>query len=206
MSDAGVTTLHEDNVHGVTVNVILVDFFIIKRKVKIVVETGIKIVEFKDEYAEKLSEIIQRNLFEVNIEDYPKEEIAKMAESFTKEKILEFPKVRKVFVALDGDEPVGTLSAAKSWGGQDGDYHFLTIFVSPDIHGKGIGRKLIEAGEKYVSKVNGKKITIPSSITSHKFYANRGYKYTNEEPNADGHYIMIKSIEKKKENTMEMGV
>lgn len=166
----------------------------------------IKIVEFRPEHAEKLSKIIQKNLFEVNIKDYPKDEIEKMAESFTVEKMLEFPKVRKVIVALLGDEPVGTLGLAKSWGGQEGDYHFLSIFVSPDIHRMGIGRKLIEAGEKYVNAVNGKKITIPSSITSHKFYKKLGYDYTNEKPNSDGLYIMIKAIEKKKEKSIEMGI
>lgn len=113
--------------------------------------TSVKIVEYVDEHAEKISEIIIRNLLEVNIKDYSEEEMKDLALVFTTDKIMNYAKHRKIYVSVIDNNPIGTLSVVKSWAGEEGDYHFLTIFVLPEYHHKGVGRKLIEEGERYVS-------------------------------------------------------
>jgi GNAT superfamily N-acetyltransferase len=157
---------------------------------------SVKVIEYVNEYAEKLSEIITRNLLEVNIKDYSEEEMKNLALEFTTDKIIDYAKYRKIYMSIIDNKPIGTLSVVKSWDGGDGDYHFLTIFVLPEYHKKGVGRLLIEEGERYVSKLKGRKITIPSSITSHKFYNKMGYQYKDDiqEPDIDGHIMMIKHL------------
>ena len=154
----------------------------------------VKIVEYKDEYADKISELITRNLTEVNIKDYPQKEIDRLVALFTPDKIILIQNARKTFVAIINNQPIGTLSVAKSWNGDEGDYQFLTIFVLPDYHGKGIGKLLMEMGEGYVREINGRKITIPASITAHRFYEKLGYQYIDgiQTPDEHGVINMIK--------------
>ncbi len=57
----------------------------------------IKVVDFKDEYAEDLSNIIKRNLLEVNIKDYSKEEMEDAARIFTPEFLIKEAKHRKIY-------------------------------------------------------------------------------------------------------------
>lgn len=158
-----------------------------------------QIVGYQEKYAEKLSEIVVRNLMEVNSKDYPMRQIRQLILNFGPEQIQHFAAKRKIFVATEGDEPVGILTVVPSRNGQKGEYHFLTVFVQPEYHRKGIGRALIAAGEEYVRNCGGVKITIPSSITSHAFYHKMGYAYTSEQPDREGHYIMEKFFLKSRE-------
>ena len=58
-------------------------------------------------------------------------------------------------MALEEREPVGILTVVPSWGYRKGTIIFLTIFVQPEFHGRGIGRRLIEAGEEYGAAKRG---------------------------------------------------
>lgn len=158
----------------------------------------VTVIDFIDGHAVRLSEIITRNLREINQKDYSTEKIEELVLKFSHEKIMAYAKERKIFVAVVGEEPVGTLGVVKSWDGQENSYVFLTIFVALEYHQKGIGRKLIEKGEEYVKKINGTKIGIPSSITSHAFYRKMDYEYVNNtlEPDSYGCIPMIKFFER----------
>lgn len=165
-----------------------------------------KIVPYRVSYAPKLSQIIIRNLLEINIRDYSRKEMEHTAESFGIPQVMEMAAWRKIFVALEEREPVGILTVVPSWGYREGYYHFLTIFVQPEFHGRGIGRRLIEAGEEYVRQRGGRKITIPSSLTAHGFYHKMGYSYAQSAPNQEGHYVMEKYLyqeQQPKENMRE---
>ena len=113
-----------------------------------------KIVGYQEKNAEKLSEIVVRNLMEVNSKDYPMHAIRRMILNFGPEHIQSFAAKREIFVAAEGDEPIGILTIEPSWNGLKGEYYFLTIFVQPEYHRKGVGRALIAAGEAYV-RANG---------------------------------------------------
>jgi len=155
-----------------------------------------KIVDYKREYALALSNIITRNLLEINSKDYSSEKIQRLIPEFTPEKIDEFSKIRKVFVAVNSDIPVGISCVAKDIYGGDSDYVLLTVFILPELQGKDIGAKLIKKCEKYVESVNGKKINVPASITAHEFYNKLGYRYLNSDktPNENDVIMMTKMM------------
>jgi GNAT superfamily N-acetyltransferase len=142
----------------------------------------IKIVEFNQSYANDVSIIITRNMLEINSKDYGLKAMKEHVKNFTPDKIIEYSKnpKAKIFVALDGEEVVGTLRVKQDDRSNNStDYIFMTIFVTPEIHNKGIGRALINKGEEYVKYQGGTNIKIPASLYAHMFYKKCGYKYKN---------------------------
>ena len=83
---------------------------------------------------------------------------------------------------LIDDNVVGTAGIDKSWYSND-EYWILTVFIKPENHGQGIGKKLIEKIEEYATTLPVKKLIIPASITAHKFYYKLGYKYKDGKKN-----------------------
>ena len=55
----------------------------------------------------------------------------------------------------------------------------LSIFVLPEFHGKGVGRKIINILETDEFYVRASRIEIPASITATEFYRKFGYDYKN---------------------------
>ena len=156
----------------------------------------LKIVEYKEKYLEQISNLIIQDLLTVNSNDYGIERVKKMAEDFTVEKLQNsLSKRKKVFVALIDDNIVGTAGIDKSWYSDD-EYWILTVFVKPENHGQGIGKKLIEKIEEYATTLPVKKLIIPASITAHEFYYKLGYKYKDgkKELNDEDMYIMEKNF------------
>ena len=71
----------------------------------------IEIVEYKDEYAKELSEIILDNMYKINIKDHGKEVIDRISQYFTESEIKKnFPNRTKCLVALKDNIVVGTAS------------------------------------------------------------------------------------------------
>lgn len=105
----------------------------------------IRIEEYKEKYAKQMSEIIIRNLLEINSKDYGIEYAKEHAKEFEVDEIKEnFPKRAKVLVALEDDKVIGTAGVDKSWYSDDGEYYILTVFVDIEYHKQGIGKLLIQ--------------------------------------------------------------
>lgn len=157
----------------------------------------IEIREYEEKYAEEISNIVTRNLLEVNSKDYDIDFVKKQAEEFTIAKIKEnFKNRTKVFVALENNTVVGTAGIDKSWYNDDGEYWILTVFVKPENHRQGIGKNLIYKIEEYSKEIKAKKLVVPASITACEFYHKLGYNYANgkKELNEEKMYIMEKLI------------
>jgi len=154
-----------------------------------------RIVEYNDNYCKDISNIVIRNLLEVNSKDYGLKKTQEDSLRFTPEMIVEYSKTSNIYVALDNETVVGTLRVDKNIYGGENEYVFLTIFVLPEEHGKGIGRLLIENAEIYVRELGGKSISIPSGITAHGFYNKLDYEYVNgKEPDSNGLIWLKKNI------------
>lgn len=153
--------------------------------------------ECKKEDLEELSNIVTRNLLEINAKDYGEEMMREHAKSFSKENIANSLKNReKVYVALKNGELIGTAGIEESWSKEPGVYYILTVFVKPENHGQGIGRRLIERVEEHAKSINVKKLIVPASITGNEFYYKLGYKYKDnkKELNEEKMYIMEKVL------------
>ena len=162
-----------------------------------VILNEIIIRECRKEDLEKISEIVTRNLLEVNIKDYDEEIIKEYVKEFSKENIVNIFKNRaRVFVATKNDEIIGTGGIEQDWNKEKGMYWILTVFVKPEEHNKGIGKKLIQKREEYAQSINVEKLIVPASITGNEFYHKLGYNYINgkKELNNDNNYMMEKIL------------
>lgn len=156
----------------------------------------IEIEEYQEKYAEAISNLIIRNLKEINSKDYGIEKTNEMAKDFAVEKLKDtFKSRKKVYIALINNEVVGTAGLDKSWYSDD-EYWILTVFVKPENQGQGIGKKLIKKIEEFANTLPIQKLIIPASITAHQFYYKLGYRYKNgkKELNDEDMYIMEKNF------------
>ena len=127
-----------------------------------------RIRKLKKDDAKDVSNIIRRCLREVNSKDYPKKAITSLCNFFTPSLIIKNLKDRTIFVAVENSKIIGTASLKEDT--------VFTVFVNPDIHGKGIGSKLMNKVEDLAKKKGYTTIKVPSGLTSVEFYKKRGYK------------------------------
>ena len=148
---------------------------------------------FKDKDANAISQLIGRNFIEVNSKDYPIEEMKEKALIFSPDKIRERAKNGHLYVALDNELIIGTGTISDYWSSKT-ESILLTIFVLPEYHEKGVGRKIIETLESDVIFLNSKRTEVCASITACGFYEKCGYSYKNsiKALDTEGHYVMEK--------------
>lgn len=155
-----------------------------------------RIEDYEERYVEEISNLIIRNLKEVNVKDYGMERMNQMAEDFCVEKLKDTLKHRKkVLVAFLNDEVVGTAGIDKSLE-KDDEYWVLSVFVKPEYHGCGIGRMLIERIEVFARSLHGKKLVVPASVTARGFYGKMGFGFRDgiEVVNEEGMCVMEKGL------------
>jgi N-acetylglutamate synthase-like GNAT family acetyltransferase len=155
-------------------------------------EIMITIREFLIGDEKDIGKIIYRNFDEVNSKDYPQEIIETLKASFTLENIISNANNREMFVAQDENQILGTASLGRF----GDDFYALTVFINPDYHKQGIGKKLMGRVEKKAEENGAHKILVPASITAERFYLNLGYDYLNgqKELDEDMNIKMIKTL------------
>lgn len=136
----------------------------------------LEIRRFDENDATTISKILRRNFLEVLTKDYPKEEMESLAEVYNEDKVLVVAGYAHMYVAYIDNKIVGCGSISSFWGKED-ESILLTIFVLPEVHNKGIGRKIIETLELDEYFLRAKRIEIPASITGCEFYKKMGYDY-----------------------------
>lgn len=129
-----------------------------------------KIRKFKKSDAQQVCEIIKRNDLEITSKDYPSKIIKFWFKETTSEYVLKKSKDRICFVFLDKKNVVGYISFK--------DNEIMKLFVNPDYHGRGIGKRLEEKIEGYARKNKIKNLIVRSNIGSQKFYEKCGFRKT----------------------------
>lgn len=165
-----------------------------------------EIKEYDEKYAKGMSEIILSNLYTITIKDHGKDVVDRIASYFTEEEIKKnFPARVKCFVAVDKDKVLGTASIdnVKSIYGVevenvDDKYIILTVFTNLEYQHQGIGKELIQKIEEHAKKIGAKELLIPASVYGLGFYKKLGYDFYNGNSmqNADGEYILSKTLNK----------
>lgn len=156
----------------------------------------IEIVEYKNDYAKDLSEIILDNMYQINIKDHGKDVIDRISKHFTEDEIKKtFPKRTKCLVALKDNEVVGTASIDRYRGDTTGKkYIILTVFVKIKNHHQGIGKELIKRIEEIAVDIGCKELVIPASVYACEFYRKFGFDFLGGQKiqNEDREYMLVK--------------
>ena len=153
----------------------------------------IEVRRFKEEDAQEVRNLIVRNFLEVNSKDYGISAMEKLAKVYVVEKILNVASYAHMYVFEFDGKIIGTGSISSFWGSET-ESILLSIFVLPEFHGKGVGRKIINTLETDEFYVRASRIEIPASITATEFYRKFGYDYKNgvKELDNEHHYRLEK--------------
>jgi len=145
--------------------------------------------KFVPEDAEKLTQLIVRNLRLVNIRDYPKETIEALVTYFTPEKIIDLAKNSYMIVCTHEGHIVGTAVLDKD--------RVRSVFVEVEMHKLGSGRLLMTAIEDHAIENGLKKIYLHAGLSAQGFYNKLGYKTIKRiEHDLDGNPLPVIKMEK----------
>lgn len=149
--------------------------------------------KYEDKDAEPIAKVLCMNFREVNIKDYSKERIEQLIKENNADKIRTTASYAHMYVVCDNKKVIGCGAISSFWGSET-ESILLTIFILPEYHGQGIGRKIIQTLEQDELFLRAKRIEIPASITACGFYEKMGYKYKNNIKQLDdeGNYRMEK--------------
>src|SRR5262245_31075489 len=118
--------------------------------------------------AADISRVILAALRETNARDYPSSVIERVEQSFGPDAVRELIRKRTVFVAVTDRRIVGTASLDAG--------SVRTVFVAPDMQGRGVGKLLMRAVEEAAREAGLQALVVPSSVTAEPFYAKLGFK------------------------------
>lgn len=127
---------------------------------------------------EGASSVITRCLREVNSRDYTPHQVKRLCGEFTPERVRKRFGERTSFVAVYGEEVVGTAALR-------GD-ELGSVFVRPDLHGHGVGRLLVMRVEEVARRRGVAKLRAYSSLTALDFYLHLDYKRVGKKSEPDG--------------------
>jgi N-acetylglutamate synthase-like GNAT family acetyltransferase len=122
----------------------------------------------REDDADEISAVILRTLRETNSKDYAREIIERIERSFSPNAVLQLIGRRTIFVAGIGSRIVGTASL-------DGSV-IRTVFVSPDVQARGIGKLLMAEVERKARERNIARLAVPSSLSAETFYVQLGFR------------------------------
>jgi GNAT superfamily N-acetyltransferase len=137
----------------------------------------------REDEAGEISAVILRALRETNAKDYASDVIARVEQSFGPDAVRQLIGKRIVFVAMIGDRLVGTASL-------DGGV-VRTVFVAPDVQGRGIGKSLMTEIERTARERGIVRLAVPSSVTAERFYARLGFKAVRDSHHGDERTIIM---------------
>lgn len=148
--------------------------------------------DFVEKDAEAVSAIICKNLMEVNIKDYTQEAMEGLCEKNSPENVRERAKIRHTYVATLDDVIIG--SGAIGMLDEPDASMIHSVFIEPDMQGRGIGKLILEALEADAFFVDCHLVKVNASITAMPFYVRMGYEHEYGEARLvdNDYYPMIK--------------
>ncbi len=130
-----------------------------------------------------ISKVIVAALRQTNAKDYAPEIIARLEKLFSAAGVREFIRKQKVFVAVVGQQIVGTASL-------DGRT-VRGFFVAPNAQGMGIGSRLMAEVETAAREAKIGTLVLQSSVTAEQLYAKLGFKALRDSYHGDERTIVM---------------
>ncbi len=129
---------------------------------------GIRVVKFKKGDERKVANLCKKCILEINKKDLSKKQSDLLVYEFSTKGIIRYSKLAEVYVAKDGDKPVGTVTLFNN--------QIKGMFVHPDYQMQGVGLLMLKHVEDVALK-NGHIFTfLNSSSFAIDFYKKTGYK------------------------------
>lgn len=136
--------------------------------------------------AADISRVIIRALRETNAKDYTPDIIARVELSFSPAAVERLIEQREVFVAEMENCVVGTASL-------DGQA-LRTMFVLPDMQGRGIDRLLVQRIEMVARERQLAVLMVPATVTAEAFYARLGFTAVREAYHGEERTIIMERV------------
>lgn len=133
--------------------------------------------------APAISAVIVAALRISNARDYSPEVIQQVESNFTAARIETLIATRQVLVAMQDQQLLGTASL-------DGQV-VRSVFVAPDLHGQGVGRRLMAAVEQLAHEQGVSELLVPSSLTAQGFYRQLGFTVLREVVEGDERTLVM---------------
>ncbi|MHA1672909.1 MAG: GNAT family N-acetyltransferase [Promethearchaeota archaeon] len=124
--------------------------------------------QFRTIDASAVSALIIADLKQINSKFYPEDVIKRMINLYTPRRIIQTAQSQLVLVAEMFDEIVGTATISHNF--------FGSVFTRPDLHGKGVGTKLMDTLERLTKQNGMTEVKLHASINAVKFYEKRGFE------------------------------
>ena len=130
---------------------------------------NLKIRRFRAEDAARVSYVIRKCLFGVNLDDYSMDVMLLKSREASPANIRKMAASRYFVVGLSGKQIV----ACATWSGKI----IRTLFVNPRFHRMGIGTAMMRYLEGRAKSAGIKEVEVPASVTAYrlKFYDKLGY-------------------------------
>lgn len=148
-------------------------------------KVNVNVSDFLESDAEEVANLIIRNFKEVNVKDYEEKTIQELVKTHNADWVKNIASFAHMYVLRKDQVIVGCGSISSFWGSLD-ESILLTVFVLPEYHGMGIGRKTIKILESDELFTRASRVEIPASITAVDFYKKFGYVYKDGKHQLDG--------------------
>lgn len=148
----------------------------------------------REEYPQVV-ELIKRVMLEVNIKDYDQDYLLEYVKRYDSAALAAFaddPACHFYVAHLEGT--LAGCGAVAPSEGKPGAQEIRSVYVRPDVEGKGIGRAIMAVLEGDPAFLTAERVVVSASITAHPFYKKLGYEYENGVPvlEENDHYWMEK--------------
>ena len=131
--------------------------------------------------AEEVSSLVTDNLWQANIRDYPKNQLVKVADSYSPQSLINEKASVDRFTLWVKDLLIGTIGLHKTpFDNRIPSHYVFGVFVRISHHSQGIGQSLTKYIENYAFNLRIRKLVTSSSITARDFYLKYGYEPDND--------------------------
>ena len=132
---------------------------------------------FAPEDAAQVLNIIHRALREVCSKSYSADIIAEVCGRFSVDQLVRQGAATHMYVAESASGGILGTGTIAPYSGSETESVLLTIYVLPDVIGRGIGSEIVRTLEKDEFFLRANRIEVPSALNAVDFYRKMGYVF-----------------------------